>query len=701
MKRLITTSIYCLLLGFSCPLFAIFNLNGTNIIQTGADLNLVGLAGVAGVTVSSQNGIDVYNIGNRRLIIRGDLMIDPELEMLIIGYNTGELIRVENFGQLTIGNAIMQNGYTRYSIGTAIFLEDFPDGFTNRVSFYNNSSLTWNGGTISIAAGKFGFYGDNVTVRINSTNAKLIYRRQDPQNQIRQETDDFISTGFTFINGDFTIVGTGQQLNGYSPEHATGSLAFSGGTPNVDVTIRAYEGGDQGNNDIKHWQGGRPILINSKTGSQLNCGPHIAGSGSSYGVALVYQEFSVHFSESDGSAIEGARYFIRDTDNGGRETYNREGHVVNNQQDFTYSLISDATGNTITQQLLLAANIANAGNGDAINTGNYAWDYRGKNNDNTDLFDVHAWAFGYDYSVVSDFEFKGVEEKNISFILIEDQNITSANEVDALAITGIALMHDANDDSGTITISEERTLCDVYDFIKANKLTNLEEPSISSLATQVSGGTLNIGNYQLVLAAGSTLKPCDKFEKIVSDVVSSIDDPDENIAVALTDPDGTYKLVRLIGLENANVEIVNAGTGMVLTQENNFTGELNYVVAPGVADSLTVIVDRDGYTTWAADVDLSTADVFSFIVVQSEKVGDPCTLSNQELEIYLLQKILSKNQLIQTSVNENTNPNITIDAIVQNMATRCTAEKQEEMIFLLQKILSKTQAIQEQLFHNH
>ncbi|MGB0427392.1 MAG: hypothetical protein ACPGEC_00515 [Flavobacteriales bacterium] len=97
----------------------------------------------------------------------------------------------------------------------AIYLDDSGTGFTNRFTFQNGGDLTWNGGIISMQAGKFGFYGDNCTVRINSLNAKLIYRTQDPQNQIRQETDDFISTAFSFIGGDMTIVGTAQQLNGY------------------------------------------------------------------------------------------------------------------------------------------------------------------------------------------------------------------------------------------------------------------------------------------------------------------------------------------------------------------------------------------------------------------------------------------------------------------------------------------------------
>ena len=254
--------------------FSIFvNVGGGVIEQTGIDNNLSGLTAVGGVTTLTVNNIVVYRLPNLRLRVRGTLTIDPEIEMLLIQAPDNELLIVDNNGQLTIGRAITQNGYTRYSEGMAIYCENTGAGFTNRVSFEDNATFIWNGGVISIFAGKFGFYGDNVTVRINSINAKLIYRTQDPQNQIRQETDDFISTGFTFINGDFTIVGTGQQLNGYTPIHCTGSLAFSGATPNVDVPVRGYAGGDKGNAaDIKHWQGSRPVLTNAEFGSQLTCG---------------------------------------------------------------------------------------------------------------------------------------------------------------------------------------------------------------------------------------------------------------------------------------------------------------------------------------------------------------------------------------------------------------------------------------------
>lgn len=677
-----------------------FSLSGSVITQTGTDTDLSGLSGVSGVTVTSQADIDVYNIGNRRLVIQGDLTIDPEIEMLIVGYDSGELVRVESSGHLTIGKAITQNGFTRYSEGMAIYLENTPSGFTNRFSFQNSSSLTWNGGIISIYAGKFGFYGDNVTVRINSLEAVLIYRTQDPQNQIRQETDDFISTAFSFINGDLTIVGTGQQLDGYQTTHCTGSIAFSGATPNEDVTFRGYSGGGRGNSaDIKHWQGSRPILINSKTGSDLQCGPHLS-STSSYGVALVKQEFQVYVQDAGGTPLEGVQYFIRDTDNGNRDTYNKEGHIVNNTADNTYNGTTLANGYTATDELLLAANVVNIGNGDAPNTGLYAWDYRGKNNDETDLFDLHIWGYNNQYLLVASAEMKGVEQKVVQAIVAEDIYITEEDPAVTATLSGLSITHNAIDDSGVITLSDTVSLCDIYDYIKYNKLqNNLEEPSIGELAVTVSGDVLNVANYQLVINSGAELIACDKFNKIQSDIVSSITNPDSTLKVSLTDPNGTYRLIQLNNLDSSNFVITDEIGNTILAEDSLYTGTYSFINQTS-STNISVLVTRDGYTNWATEFDANTSDVFAFTVDQAllnGNNGNPATLPNQETELYLLRKLLQKTQATQSILNGSTIPNINLNAINQPSATNATAEKQDEMIDLLRLILSKSTAIRKQV----
>jgi hypothetical protein len=104
-----------------------FTLSGSVITQAATDANLSGLAALAGVTVSTQQGYTVYNIGDRQLNIGGTLTIDPEIEMLFVGYDgSGDLMTVT--GNLTIGRAIVYQGVTRYCTFT---LKSFNSLFEN------------------------------------------------------------------------------------------------------------------------------------------------------------------------------------------------------------------------------------------------------------------------------------------------------------------------------------------------------------------------------------------------------------------------------------------------------------------------------------------------------------------------------------------------------------------------------------------
>lgn len=408
-----------------------FVLSGTTITQSGTDVGLSGLAAVGGVNTVTQGSITTYDIGNVRFVVTGTLTIEPEEETLFIGYRSGDLVQV-NGGELIIGSAITKDGFTRYSEGLAIYLDTSPLGFTNRFSVSNAGKLTWNGGVISMYAGKFGFYGHTCVVRINSINAKFMFRTVDVQNQVRQETNDFISTAFELIGGDLTIVGVGQQLNGYRSTHCGGALAFSSATPNVDVLLRDYSGGGRGNTkDVKFWAGCRPYLINSASGSELNAGSHISGHRFSYGILRVFQELTLDVKEFGSGAIEGAKLFFTDYDNGNRRLYNNESPHIDLRQTFTYTGLSDASGNIATQQIMIGNVVGDSSYGSAgsgVNTGRYAWDYRSKNNNIEDLFDMQVMSYKHSIVRLTNIPLQGVGGTFLEAVMFIDLLITEASK---------------------------------------------------------------------------------------------------------------------------------------------------------------------------------------------------------------------------------------------------------------------------------
>ncbi len=690
---------------FTSVVKASFALSGSSIIQTDTNANLSGLNGISGVTVQSINNKSIYVLNNRQLIIRGTLTIDPEIEELLIngsGTNS-ELLRVEQSGHLIIGKEITKNGYSRYSEGMAIYLENTVSGFTNRVSFYNQSSLTWNGGVISMYAGKFGFYTDNVTVRINSKNAKLIYRTTNPQNQIRQETDDFVSDGFTLINGDLTIVGTGQQLNGYDAVQCTGALAFSSATPNIDIPIRNYSGGNKGNDiDIKFWSGCRPVLINPEFGSQLNTGAHISGSGSSYGVVRVYKEINIYTKDNANNPVSGVRYYIEDYNNGQRESYTRESPSINLLNDNLYSGYTGANGYSGVFQVLLASNIVNTGNGDNVNTGNYRWDYRSKNNNNDDLYDVNFIGFNYLLQQVPDVELKGIDTNNIIATMIVDEHISIPTVTAAQNIAGISITHNASNNTGVISITDTVSLCDLYDFVKAEKVTlSYLEPTLLTTAVQANGSVLETGNYQLNISSTGRLITCDKFLKISSLVTSVINNPNNNLGIALQDASNTYKVIVLENIDSAEVDVYDKISNTLVDSATNFSGTYTYITS-GTANTYDVLISRVGYSDWSVNIDLTAEDVVKYFVIQSQLGTSPiliesATLENQESLLFLSQKLVQNSEAILNVLKDSTQNNTTISITGSTNTQSPTLGKQEENLELLKLLLLKTTAIKKEV----
>lgn len=415
-----------------------FSLSGSTITQSGTDASLAGLAAIAGVTTVAQATHTTYNIGNLQLLVTGTLTIDPEIETLYCGYVSATTRMVRVTGTLNIGKAITENGFTRYSEGLAIYLDDTVDAFVQPgyIEFTNTSTFNWNGGTISQQFGVSGFYGG--VVRVNSANAKWIYRGRSSNNQLRQETNDLIASAFTFIGGDMAIVGTSMQLNGYNPIHCTGALAHSSATPNVEYILRDYAGGDKGNQkDVKCWAGNRTILYNSATGTDLKVGSH-QPNATAFGTVRVYSEVDIVATQFGSGAIAGAKLWFQDYNNGNRRLYDQEAPNIDLRNTITYTATSDGSGVFATQLVLTGAVLADLSYGaatDATNTGMYAWDYRSKNGNTTDLFDIALASYNHALLQLNDVPLKGAGGVSQSAVFFVDQSLTQATKATVDAYT--------------------------------------------------------------------------------------------------------------------------------------------------------------------------------------------------------------------------------------------------------------------------
>ncbi|CAL2055225.1 hypothetical protein [Tenacibaculum sp. 190524A05c] len=336
----------------------------------------------------------------------------------------------------------------------------------------------------------------------------------------------------------------------------------------------------------------------------------------------------------------------------------------NDSNSFDYNLNTDTNGKIPTQEILKIDNSVSL---------NFD---RG-----TSTLVVADYLKNY-YSLTRDF----TQPITDNVLITDDEFISETNTTTVAGYSGISINHAAK----TLTISANRTLCEVYDFLKLNKINNLTQPDISTFFATPSENIIDINDYQLILSGSAVLSPCDKFVKVESDVTSSIADIN-NLDVGLEDATQFLKFISISNIISANLSITDLNTNTDFLTETNFTGTSNSVTT-FASNQVRLEVTRDGYTTWATIQDFSGPQgIYQFIAYQAP-IENPSTSINQEEIIFLAKKILQKNVGILKTLN-GTNPTLNITNITQNSTIEATEERQIEILNLLKRILTKTTAI--------
>jgi len=236
---------------------------------------------------------------------------------------------------------------------------------------------------------------------------------------------------------------------------------------------------------------------------------------------------------------------------------------------FDYNLTTDAIGTILTQEVLKIDNAVSLNFNRGLSTlvvANYFKKY---------------------YAVTRDFT-KSTSDKAI---IIEDNFITEINTTTVANYTGIAINHPAK----TVTISRNRTLCELYDFIKLNKINNLNQPNITTFFPTPKKDILDLNDYQLILSGSAVLSPCDNFVKIESDLTSSIVNIN-NLDVGLQDATQFLRFISITNLVSAELSVVDLNTSTTFLNETNFTGTSNSVTT-FASNQVRLEATRDGYTT--------------------------------------------------------------------------------------------------------
>lgn len=632
-----------LFVGISQFVNATFTLSGTTIIQTGTDTDLSGLAGITGVTILQQglgtnSEYTIYNIGNLQLEVNGTLSIDASKEMLLVGSSAPRSIIAVD-GTLNINDFETLNGFTAYKQRTAIRTtydnNDCCGNFSLEVT--DSGTLNMQGGGIESSSSIR--FTENSTVNIQDARIELL-TNTNPDYQIRQFSNNLTANGLILIKYALTMIGTPIEFDDYNPTIADEGISFSVNSSNAEYVFRNYSGGGRGNRlDLGLWRDKKGKIINSQDGTNVIIQEHKIGNGNSTGTWQIIKEIAPKIVDENATAIQNAKMFIRDTDNGKRT----DGNGYNFIDDRTYFQTSNASGFMPTTEIL-------TGVVNHLNTGTVQFDRRSKNNNTNDEFDI----LFYHYNKVlskSTQKLKGNDELTFDWTMFEDSNVTEKDVTQVAAYTSI-------DNLGQL-----------YDYAKYWKQlsqTNIEVPSTDKLLIVNESSLLDLGDYNLIVDASAA-------------AVFSVDTNTKTITIKSNTVLTTSKFIGIT--TTATITVANGATlehGFIdSTGTNKF---VNLKWNQGTQNDLTII-NKDDLSTIYGTVTPTASFKDHFLV------PDPVPTNGIEIQI----DILSNGPNLYAAIIPNEDLNfIRLDIDLIDLGTELN---QIEILQILARLLSKIEAI--------
>lgn len=655
--------------------FATFTLNGSTITQSGVDTNLSGLAGVFGVTTYQEGNRTIYDIGVYAIHFSGTITIDGTDEG-IISRNTGWAFRFRPNADVTINDFTDENGVKTYHEDKVLSC-----GKDGEVYFDSGANLNMNGGWIecglvatpeSLQNGiqlniKYGVFGS-----YKSTTATL---------QFRTFTQNLNVTGkLILIKMGYTLRTTlNNAINAFETRYGVTALRISSSSPSGENEFKNFSSVGTENIALL-WDSKKVVFINTEKGTDYGVGNNAQGNSVSKGTILVKKEVQPKLADVSGNPISGAVVFIRDTDNGNRT--NGNGYTFST--DKTYSEITDANGQT--QVFKVLTGVVN----EPVYDASPDWDYRSKNGNSEDEFDMYFLAYGK-LIAVSTQKLKGFNTLQFDWTLFDDPNISETDKATVDAYTSID------------------NLEQLYDRAMSWKVAaaNVEVPTIDGLLITGNVDHLDLGDYNLVVdAAAASVFAVDTATKMITINSATLLVGNRFTSITTTgtvstangatlefgyiDNTGTNKYVQLNGLTNYDVEVIDnsdPNNQTIISSSSNFTGDYKDHFLLGTSTEVLVRLKTGSGHIFYSEVypqqDLSFIRS-DFPISASEE--------NQDKALYLALKILQKEETIYQTLEGTTAATVTIANTIVNSDADATAENQIAIIQLLERILSKITA---------
>ena len=455
------------------------------------------LSAVSGITLTTYGSAQVifrdYNIGANAITTTGFLQI-PSKHLLIFGPTAppGLTLQSGANGRLAIGWYRTQGGVSAFCAdliirGTYTAASNFNPVDSLLCTNSTSARVDWFGGVEESKAPSPANNDSLGTMIIYSKSCRAKGLDTVGNYQCRIQSSNFRSYGLTIENRSFALLALA-TLNGFKPINCDQAIAMAAGSPAgyTPVTGADLRGGNI--LDIGYRADKKVRLINHKRGSAIIPGGNTSTADiQNRGVHEIRQETTVSLRNLSGSNVDGARVFMRDTNNGNRiaaSTFTGSDDYI---ADRTYEGVTSSGSVSFTTNggVLLADVYQNVANVAVTRFQDIVWDYRSRNNNSTDVFRFGYAAYGYLPATV-DAALQGDVPYVVSAVPIADSAITEATQATVAAYTAL------------------ETLAKVYDY-SCHWLTlsgsNMETAGLGLQPLSYSGGVLDCGALNVVIDA--------------------------------------------------------------------------------------------------------------------------------------------------------------------------------------------------------
>ena len=482
---------------------------------------------VLGDAENSRN-IAQYILDGTQLRVSGAQYMDPTSESLNFNEDCPNItLEIANGGLLRVGEERENDdGSKTYPVGAFVVIGQKGPHHANasdsQFTVEDGATFESNGGTLITQGTTHWLAGSKIRIK-----ELTWYNGPDTETQTPATFPAFLSPrisstdvdidGMRIIGGTLQInAGTGISLSNITPERMSGGLSVN--QPGIAVSdFFTFEGinGNHGSTvDIGTFNGQKARATNSRTGSELVMDiSNIVHNSRSFGVLEVTQKVIPEIKDSEGNVITGGYLYGKDYTHGTRTNWTAKNDfggnassAVNYTDDREYGGPLDSDGK-IELDILSAVKVYNSpAQGTAV-----AYNYRTKDGDDTDKFDLAYWNYDFLGTVIPTV-LKGIKTVLAPWTIFADTSVTST-AAEAAAITGIAIDHTAK----TIDITESHTLDDLYDYAKYLKTTEagVKLPTMATIFLTPSGSDLDLADYAVeVSGSGVVLSPGTMFKTL-------------------------------------------------------------------------------------------------------------------------------------------------------------------------------------------